>query len=71
MTIEILMIVGFYYLAYSIVGNDVPQTLGTFYFLECSPTLVGTLVVYQQYSGYWCCCMAGLLQGREMPLMGV
>ena len=30
MTIEILMIVGFCLAAYSIVGNDVPQTLGTF-----------------------------------------
>ena len=30
MTIEILMIIGFCLAAYSIVGNDVPQTLGTF-----------------------------------------
>ena len=30
MTIEILMVVGFCLAAYSIVGNDVPQTLGTF-----------------------------------------
>jgi len=30
MTIEIFMIVGFCLAAYSIVGNDVPQTLGTF-----------------------------------------
>lgn len=30
MSIEILMIVGFCLAAYSIVGNDVPQTLGTF-----------------------------------------
>src|SRR5690606_34133292 len=30
MTIEILMVIGFCLAAYSIVGNDVPQTLGTF-----------------------------------------
>ena len=30
MSIELLMIVGFCLAAYSIVGNDVPQTLGTF-----------------------------------------
>ena len=30
MTIEVLMVVGFCLAAYSIVGNDVPQTLGTF-----------------------------------------
>lgn len=30
MTIEILMVVGFCLAAYSIVANDVPQTLGTF-----------------------------------------
>ena len=30
MTIEIFMIVGVFLAAYSIVGNDVPQTLGTF-----------------------------------------
>ena len=29
MTIEILMVIGFCLAAYSIVGNDVPQTLGT------------------------------------------
>lgn len=46
MTIEILMIVGFCLAAYSIVGNDVPQTLGTF---ECSSSVVVTLALYQQY----------------------
>lgn len=30
MSIEVLMVVGFCLAAYSIVGNDVPQTLGTF-----------------------------------------
>ncbi|MEG0483538.1 MAG: hypothetical protein RR569_10555, partial [Acinetobacter sp.] len=30
MSIDILMIIGFCLAAYSIVGNDVPQTLGTF-----------------------------------------
>ncbi|ATO19315.1 hypothetical protein BS636_06405 [Acinetobacter sp. LoGeW2-3] len=30
MSIEILMVIGFCLAAYSIVGNDVPQTLGTF-----------------------------------------
>lgn len=30
MTIELLMVIGFCLAAYSIVGNDVPQTLGTF-----------------------------------------
>ncbi len=61
MTIEILMVIGFCLAAYSIVGNDVPQTLGTFISSNAHRPWWVSLALYQQHFGggvdLWLVCI--------------
>ena len=56
---EVLMVVGFLLGAYSIVGNDAIQTLGTFLSSQLSPPVVGAMALCRRHPGLWSSYMGG------------